>query len=206
MLTETPLLQVGDGVRHLQAAPGEVVLLDGVGSTRWLKRFAGLCALPAGMYVSLAGELPPAAGVRMLPDRWPRIWLGQTVAEELLFGLSRRPDADEMEVLLAEWGLTDLSLERDVATLDREQSLCLMLAAMQLAEPSLVLLDQPTAALTDAAVQSISTNISRWALAAKLTVVVVSSRWQDWRHVASQYWRSDATDHLPTSVHMNQAE
>jgi len=193
-------LELNDTTNTLQAQAGEIILLIGdVGSGKslWLHRLAELTELPPEITVTLNDPDQSAPNVRMLFDRWPCIWLGQTVAEELLFGLNHQPEAQHLENALSQWGLDSTPLTTDVQTLNRLQSVRLSLAAMSLATPALVLLDNPTAALSQPDALALITDIHSWVKQSNTTVVVACNRWHDWRSSASQLWRISAPDALP---------
>jgi len=191
-------LQLSDAKYTLQAKAGELILLSGdVGSGKslCLKRLAGLLAWPKG--VSLH-ESPNV--VRMFFDRVPCVWLGGSVAEELIFGLKHTYSEAVLANLLSQWGLSDVALDREPQGLNRLQSLRLALAAMVLAKPGLVLLDNPTAALPESVAMDLSHDIASWAKASNTIVVVASNRWQDWHAVVTQRWDMVCPDSLPKIV------
>lgn len=199
-------LNLDDGNRSLTAATGEITLLTGpVGSGKslWLERLAGLRPLPAGIACTLAGKPWPdrknSAAVRLLPDLYPHLFLGQTVAEELTFGLTTGPTREQLQAALAAWGLAGLPLSGNVRSLNRIQSLRLLLAGMTLAAPALVLLDNPVAALPAAEAETLQREIRDWAARDKLVVVVACNRWQDWQPWVGQTWRLDSPDALPAA-------
>ena len=91
-------LEISSLEERLYAYSGEVILLTGAvgsGKSLWMQRMAGLVEPPATMEITIDGVAcstsshPPT--IRMLFDRWPPVWLGQYVGEELAFGLSTRP-------------------------------------------------------------------------------------------------------------------
>jgi len=193
-------LELTDSITTLQAEAGEIVLLTGhVGSGKslWLHRLAALADLPKSVLITLDGASTDKFTVRLLLDRWPCLWLGQTVAEELMFGLKTQPTPQQLETTLADWGLSDLSLDTELQTLNRLQSLRLSLAAMSLAEPALILLDNPTAALSEKDAHTLIEDIANRARLANTIVVVACNRWHDWRSSVSQAWRVTAPDTLP---------
>ena len=187
----------------LWADPGELILLtgdSGSGKSLWLKRLAGLCPMPENVSASLGGKTigeGESQHVRMLFDRYPPIWLGQHVAEEINFGLQSRPSAEAMCDTLTQWDIAELSPNDELAKLNRRQAVRLSLAAMDLAKPTLALLDNPTASLTQDEAKAICGNVSRWCRTANLTVVVACNRWQDWFTAADQTWCVKAPDDMP---------
>ena len=199
-------LTLDDGNRSLAAAAGSVTLLTGpVGSGKslWLERLAGLKPLPAGISCTLAGKPWPdkksSAAVRLLPDLQPPIFLGQTLAEELAFGLPAEPAAGRLQAVLGSWGLAGLPLSGNVRNLNRLEALRLLLAGMELAAPGLALLDNPTASLPADEAQKLCAEIRDWAARGNLVVVVACNRWQDWQPWAGQIWRLASADTLPAT-------
>jgi len=166
----------------------------GCGKTVWLKRMAGLIEMPETI------SMTQPAVVRMLFDRWPALWIGGTIEEELIFGLGKQVSKQQLEDILSLWGLSDLSLNCEVQSLNRLQSLRLSLAAIALATPDLVLLDNPSAALASDSAMQLSEDIARWINASNTTVVVASNRWQDWETVATQTWMVSVSDRLPKKL------
>jgi len=197
------ILQIASPDRVLQAQSGELILLTGAngsGKSLWLKRLAGLCPLPAGVSATIDGKPYTDAAtpqIRMLFDRYPPIWLGQHVAEELSFGLPAPPSAETMAGKLAQWGIPELSPTDEPEKLNRLQGLRLSLAAMDMAEPELVLLDNPTASLSETDAKVICNAVASWAKAANLVVVVACNRWQDWQAAVAQIWCVQTPDGMP---------
>jgi len=190
-------LILNDSAHQLQAEAGEVIMLRGevgCGKTVWLKRMAGLIEMPETI------SMTQPAVVRMLFDRWPALWIGGTIEEELIFGLGKQVSKQQLEDILSLWGLSDLSLNCEVQSLNRLQSLRLSLAAIALATPDLVLLDNPSAALASDSAMQLSEDIARWINASNTTVVVASNRWQDWETVATQTWMVSVSDRLPKKL------
>ncbi len=197
-----PTLILRDEAQSLQALAGEVILLVGEvgsGKTYWLRRMAGLTESPPPLSITI-NDNPPGEethSVRMLFDRQPPLWLGQSVAEELCFGLKEKPSTETLLVTLGDWGLTQVELDSDVATLNRLEAARLALASISLAAPKLALLDSPTDALPEADALTLRGDIQTWAKQSNTTVVVTCNRWHDWQAVATQIWRVLATDCLP---------
>jgi len=195
-------LQLSDANSSLHATAGEIILLTGhvgSGKTLWLKRLAGLLEPPTNTTVTLNGittkETP--LPIRMLFDRWPAIWLGQTIAEELVFGLDEQPERQRLEQVLSQWGLSDLELTSGLEVLNRTQSLRLSLAAMNLARPAIALLDNPTAALPEEDAMPVIEETATMAAQSDTIIVVACNRWHDWRSSASQVWHISNPDALP---------
>ncbi len=185
---------------RLEANAGELILLTGdVGSGKslWLKRLAQLVELPKGLTFNMADSAPV---VRMLFDRWPSSWLGQTVEEELMFGLKDSCSASQLEQTLLQWGLMDVALTAEPQALNRLQSVRLSLAAMDLAKPALVLLDNPSAALSEEMALNLSKDIASWLKNSNTIVVVATNRRQDWQTVLTQTWNVKSPMQLPECV------
>ena len=193
-------MKLTDPKATLQGRSGEVILLtgeSGSGKSLWLHRCAALVDLPEEVSLATDGLSMDKITVRMLFDRWPCVWLGQTVAQELMFGLNVQPTPQQLTNALSDWGLSAISLDTDPHRLNRIQSLRLSLAAMFLAEADLILLDNPTAALSQADAHAVITDITNKTGMSNTIVVVACNRWQDWRSSASQIWRITAPDALP---------
>lgn len=185
---------------RLEAVGRELILLVGdVGSGKslWLKRLAQLTAMPDGQSIEMDDAAPV---VRMLFDRWPCSWLGQTVEEELMFGLKERCSLLDLEERLLQWGLDDVALSSGPESLNRLQSIRLSLAAMDLAKPALVLLDNPSAALSEQMALDLSKDIAGWLNRSNTIMVVATNRWQDWQTVVSQTWHVKSPVLLPACV------
>jgi energy-coupling factor transporter ATP-binding protein EcfA2 len=191
-------LELTDSMTTLQARSGEIILLTGKvgsGKTLWLHRLAALADMPPSMTITLDGT--DKHRVRLLFDRWPYVWLGQTVEQELMFGLKIQPAPQQLEKTLADWGLSDLSIDTELQTLNRIQSLRLSLAAMSLAQAALILLDNPTAALGEFDAHALINDMTDRDLLANAIMVVACNRWQDWQSSASQIWQITRPNALP---------
>ncbi len=193
-----PSLALCGAADTLKATAGELTLLRGdigSGKSLWLERMAGLRPLPEG--VSLRTR-PRPPRIRMLSDRWPRIWLGQSPREELLFGLPGNIGEDMLGEILARWKIGHLDPDADISALNRLEGLRLSLAAIELASPDLVLLDSPTDGLPAAEALHIAGETGAWARRSQSVMVVACNRWQDWHSTASQVWLSLAPSQMPT--------
>jgi energy-coupling factor transporter ATP-binding protein EcfA2 len=197
-------LEISSLEERLHANSGEVVLLTGpVGSGKslWLQRMAGLVEPPAKMEITINGAAYSTPSkpqtIRMLFDRWPPVWLGQYVGEELAFGLSARPSITSLKDVLEKWRISELALDADLQAINRLQAIRLSLAAMDLAAPALLLLDNPTAALPQDDANALCAEISNWAEQSDTIVVVACNRWHDWQPAASQEWCLSVPDALP---------
>jgi energy-coupling factor transporter ATP-binding protein EcfA2 len=195
-------LEISSLEERLHAGSSEVILLTGAvgsGKSLWLQRLAGLIEPPAKMEITIDGIAcsSQSRDIRMLFDRWPPVWLGQYVGEELAFGLSTRPSMTSLTYMLEKWGISELALDADLQAVNRLQAIRLSLAAMDLAAPALVLLDNPTAALPQNDASALRDDISNWAEQSDTIVVVACNRWHDWQPAASQEWCLSVPDALP---------
>jgi len=185
----------------LQAGAGRITLMHGdigSGKSLWLARLAGLQPMPKGVALTYTGHLSDSSPVvRMLFDRRPQIWLGQTVAEELCFGLPAIPDISQLHQVLSTWGLDGLDLQADVQSLNRLQGLRLGLASMDIAKATLVLLDNPTDSLPVACAEQLIEDIQAWAARSNCIIVVACNRWQGWQLAASHIWQTTAASQMP---------
>jgi len=183
----------------LFARPGELILLAGgygTGKSTWLQRLAGLKG-NAGHTITLNARSLSSQTIRMIGESWPAVWLGQSVHEELSFGLNRQLSDQQLAKTLAQWSLSELSPETRTADLNRLQSIRLSLAGSDLAAPGMLLLDNPTDTLAAGDASTLATEIATWATETKTIVVVACNRWQDWQPVATQQWQITLPDSLP---------
>jgi len=193
-------LEWSDGRRSLQAASGDIILLsgkNGSGKTLYLHRLAGLLPMPEDMRLQVNQQAVEKQPVRMLFDQWPAIWLGQSIHEEMQFGCNRSLDPQQVEEMLACWSIPGTSAEADPYTLNRMQAVRMNMAAIQIAEPALALLDNPTDALPSDDAARLISDISLWAQHSKTVIVVACNRWQDWRMQATQHWHVISQNKLP---------
>ncbi|MDX8389218.1 MAG: ATP-binding cassette domain-containing protein [Mariprofundaceae bacterium] len=184
---------------QLQICRGESLLLSGgksgCGKSYFLHCLAGLSPWLQGVHATSSGqEWPPkkhdARAVRMLFDLWPLPWLGHDVAEELMFGLPCQPDQGAMKEALAAWRMGGLDLHTPTQSLSRMQAVCVTLAAASLAEPKLLLLDNPVASLPLTDADWLRDTIRGWAKDSGCMVVSACSRWQEW-NVDRLWWVED---------------
>jgi heme exporter protein A len=190
----------------LVAQSGEVVLVTGPvgsGKTLFLHQIAGLKPLPGGVKAQLDGEAWPAKSsqhqVRMHFDHTPPLWMGQSAGEELLFALRSEPGHEAITTCLSNWRLTELPLETDTQKLNRLDSVRLTLAAMELAQPKLALIDNPTASLPEEDGAQLKDDIVAWARRGNCVVVVACNRWHDWASWIDQMWRIPGKEAWPVA-------
>lgn len=163
---------------------------SGVGKTFWLRVMAGLEAVPDGL--RLCWDRQPMDAVRnqlrirMHGDYWPPIWLAQTAAEELRLGLDKGPE--NLKHVLARWRLSSLSWDTPVHELNRQQAVRLSLAGIELAQPDLVLIDNPTASLPLSCAREIQVQILEFCRRLSCVMVVACNRWQDWPLEQMSIW------------------
>ncbi|TLS68936.1 ATP-binding cassette domain-containing protein [Mariprofundus erugo] len=183
------------------ATSGDIILVtgkNGCGKSLWLQRMAGLEPFPAGIAADIDGMPLQSWPVRMLFDQWPAMWLGQSVHDEMTFGLGRQPEPAEIMKTLADWGLQEgITARTPPSTLNRLQSVRLILASMNMAGPVLALLDNPTDNLSHDDAADLISDIAGWARKSKTIVVVACNRWQDWQVEATQQWHIHCSDELP---------
>jgi len=196
------LLELFSASRRLQAPNGAIVLLfgpSGAGKTRWLRRLAGLEAWPEGIEARLDGQpWPPKRpdGVFFRPDARPPVWLGTSVIEELGFGLGRLPNPKQAHEAVARWGGA-IALDTPLLRLGKRDALIVQLAAMELMQPRLVLLDDPFSFLHATDRLPLLRRLHDWARRRKAVVVAADERCQDWRGFAARYWRCASANELP---------
>jgi len=187
-----PALSINGYGQCLKADAGSITLLRGdvgSGKTLWLERIAGLLDAPDGLSIEYNGnDGKTKQNIRMLFDRHPAVWLGQTIAEELCFGLPILPSSETMKQTLDIWKIGELGLDADVQSLNHLQGIRLAMAGMDLASASLVLLDNPTDRLPVASAAELIGDIRSWIQRSDCVMVVACNRWQDWQDSAAQVW------------------
>ncbi len=146
--TASPILQQ----IHLKLAPQEMGLVigpSGSGKSTLLEIMAGLATPTSGQVywqdqALKANQLQQLAGlVFQFPERH---FCGGTVLEELRLG---HPElgSDQVKAALQEVGLADLSLYSSPQALSGGQQRRLALAVQLIRQPSILLMDEPTAGL-----------------------------------------------------------
>ncbi|GJD66001.1 High-affinity branched-chain amino acid transport ATP-binding protein LivF [Methylobacterium frigidaeris] len=137
--------------------PGEIVTLagrNGAGKTTTLKAIMGLVARRAGR-VSFAGEdilpLPPDSrfhrGLAYVPEE-RRIVPGLTVEENLRLGIlasrHQREEARRIEAIAETFPRLKQRLKQEAITMSGGEQQMLAIARALMAEPTMVLLDEPS--------------------------------------------------------------
>ena len=167
-MSASPLLAVADlaawyGHSHilqgisLEVRPGEIVTLigrNGAGKTTTLKTIMGLVPKRTGR-VAFAGEeilaAPPHArfhkGLAYVPEE-RRIVPGLTVVENLRLGIlaskDRREEARRIEVIAETFPRLKQRLKQEAITMSGGEQQMLAIARALMAEPRMVLLDEPS--------------------------------------------------------------
>jgi urea transport system ATP-binding protein len=156
---------------NLTVGPGEVVCVmgrNGVGKTTMLKTIVGLLAPRAGS-IEFAGTRI----TRLAPDRRARLGIGYvpqgrdifpmlTVRENLLVGARRRqPPAGALDYVLSLFPALEALLARRGGDLSGGQQQQLALARVLIADPSLLLLDEPTEGIQPSIVEQIAGVLDR---------------------------------------------
>jgi urea transport system ATP-binding protein len=156
---------------NLTVGPGEVVCVmgrNGVGKTTMLKTIVGLLAPRAGS-IEFAGTRI----TRLAPDRRARLGIGYvpqgrdifpmlTVRENLLVGARRRqPPAGALDYVLSLFPALEALLARRGGDLSGGQQQQLALARVLIADPSLLLLDEPTEGIQPSIVEQIADVLER---------------------------------------------
>ena len=168
MSTPEPLLAVRDlsawyGHSHilqgvsLEVRPGEIVTLigrNGAGKTTTLKSIMGLVPRREGQVLFSGADilqLPPHArfhrGLAYVPEE-RRIVPGLTVEENLRLGLiaakTRRDEARRIEAIAETFPRLKQRLKQDAITMSGGEQQMLAIARALMAEPIMVLLDEPS--------------------------------------------------------------
>lgn len=147
----------------LDLAPGEIVAVlapSGRGKTTLLRAIVRLVD-PLGGELFVDGrpitsiDGPELRRAIALVAQRP-ILLGPTVRDDLAAGLGRRPAAAEAAELLGEVGLPPEMVERDVAGCSGGEQARVAIARALATHPSVLLLDEPSAALDDAATRDLA--------------------------------------------------
>lgn len=169
--------EAGPGVRlrgALRLEPGQIVGLvgpSGSGKSLLLRAIARLDrsvatfrrlgaradqSIPAPEWRAAVAYVPPA------PQLWGRrLWDDFQRVAGLRVRRTKRPERNRAEELLAELGLADI-LERDPARLSSGEKQRAVLARALWLEPSVLLLDEPTAALDTESADRVEALVSGW--------------------------------------------
>jgi urea transport system ATP-binding protein len=156
---------------HLSVGAGEVVCVmgrNGVGKTTLLKTIVGLLAPRRGSIeldgTSLTGR-PPYARARLGIGYVPQgreIFPTLTVRENLLVGARRRiPPAGALDYVLALFPALEALLAKRGGDLSGGQQQQLALGRALIADPSLLLLDEPTEGIQPSIVEQIADVLER---------------------------------------------
>jgi urea transport system ATP-binding protein len=141
---------------------------NGVGKTTLLKAIVGLLA-PGGGTIEFKGadvtHLPPYARARLGLGYVPQgrdIFPMLTVRENLLLGARRaQPPAEALDYVLSLFPALDALLRRRGGDLSGGQQQQLALARVLIADPSLLLLDEPTEGIQPSIVEQIADVLER---------------------------------------------
>ncbi|MDX8411329.1 MAG: hypothetical protein R8K46_05585 [Mariprofundaceae bacterium] len=200
------------GEMSLSALGGELTLISGPvasGKSTWLLRLAGVYPFPSDVQCHFDDRPWPAdAGgkLRLLPDGFDRLWMGNDVGDELGFGLRPRPSDECMRQMLDAWRVSGLALDAPLQSLDRLRALRVALAALTLAKPAIMLLDNPTAALPVEDGALLRQDVRAWARQTGMVVVAACNRWQDWRDVADQRWQCSKEGDMPVTMSWEESD
>lgn len=167
----------------LRVEPGTLAWVEGPsgsGKSTLLRALARVAAGGSGE-ITWRGERSGSshawrARVTLLPQ--PIISLGRTIREDLLAPFSLRarrgrdvPSGPALERELADLGLAELGLERPTAELSQGQLARVAVLRTVLAEPEVLLLDEPTANLDPASARMVSQRVRRFVGQGGTTVV-----------------------------------
>ncbi|HEY8553298.1 MAG TPA: ABC transporter ATP-binding protein [Burkholderiales bacterium] len=169
----------------LEVKAGEVVCLlgrNGAGKSTTLKSIMGLTPPRRGRIVFEGEEIqgrPPhwiaRRGIALVPeDR--RIFAGLTVRENLEVAMARRADGERrwpIERIFDEYPMLAELRDQDGGTLSGGQQQILAIARALVAEPQLLLLDEPNEGLAPVIVQQIGALIDRLA---KTTTILLTDQ------------------------------
>jgi len=173
------------GIRALQSvsmsiAPGEFVSLlgpSGCGKSTVLRLVAGLDAPTAGRIEAPAWRDPAHAltafvfqDATLLPwaDVFDNVWLPLRLA-----GVSRQQAASRVEALLAQMGLTEFAHARPAA-LSGGMRMRVAIARARVADPEVLLMDEPFAALDEITRQRLNADLLAGWQAAPMAVMFVT--------------------------------
>jgi len=156
---------------NLTVGPGEVVCVmgrNGVGKTTLLKTIVGLLT-PRGGSIELGGvgitHLPPYARARLGIGYVPQgrdIFPMLSVRENILLGARRRePPPGALDYVLSLFPALEALLTKRGGDLSGGQQQQLALARVLVADPSLLLLDEPTEGIQPSIVEQIADVLER---------------------------------------------
>jgi urea transport system ATP-binding protein len=179
------------------AAPGEVTVLlgrNGVGKTTLLRSIAGLVPVKEGRVTFGGVDLTRApahvrarAGVGYVPqgrEIFPRL----TVEENLLMGLAARPrGAAVPERVFALFPALKGLLRRRGGDLSGGQQQQLAIGRALAAEPSLLILDEPTEGIQPSIIRDIERAIRDLAAEGRIAILLVEQYYEFARKLADTY-------------------
>jgi urea transport system ATP-binding protein len=181
----------------LEVAPGQVTALlgrNGVGKTTLLRVLMGLVPMASGRIAFRGqdlGPLPPhrrvAAGIGYVPqgrEIFPRL----TVKENLLMGLATRPPGTPVPGRIFEmFPVLGSMLERRGGDLSGGQQQQLAIARALVAEPLLLILDEPTEGIQPSIIKDIERAIRELAAEGRTAVLLVEQYYDFARALAHRY-------------------
>jgi len=161
----------------LEVKPGEVLLISGptgCGKSSLLRCIAGLTPKYTGS--RLTGRVQTSGTIGYVGQVAEATFVGETVGDEIAFALEQagiEPTImrTRVERIAARLELDEL-LDRDVTQLSGGQQQRLAIAAAVVAEPDILLLDEPTSELDDAATKFVVELVAELASQGKAVLVV----------------------------------
>ncbi len=180
----------------LDVAPGEVVALlgrNGVGKTTLLRAIMGLVPVATGR-IRFGGDdltrAPPQrrarAGIGYVPqgrDIFPRL----TVRENLLMGLVARPGAALPDRVFQLFPVLRTMLGRRGGDLSGGQQQQLAIARALVADPALLILDEPTEGIQPSIIKEIERVLRAIAAEGRTAVLLVEQYYDFARSLAHRY-------------------
>ncbi|MDX8394555.1 MAG: hypothetical protein R8K21_08250 [Mariprofundales bacterium] len=155
----------------------QLCVLSGIGKSIYLHQIAAILPCP-DLKLQWDGyaEIYKYKPIALLADCYPRLWLAVSVAAEISYGA---PNANVTKVL-EQWDIADLDANIPVHSLNRWQSLCVSLAAMDAAKPQLVLLDQPLAGLSIQNAKRMRNMLHAWQRRNLHAILIADNRPEEW--------------------------